>query len=142
MSYPQLIGNIVQIQRGIAGIEEVHDHEPGSLTDTPALYNLLDSFQVVQHTMGGKRRIAFSITMRLCLRYNDDAAAEQQLASFIGPILDAFDTNKSLTVNSVRGALTSEVTQGEAGYLPIAAVTYRTCDFTLVATVEQTIQYG
>ncbi len=100
--------------------------EPTAIQEAPALYTLLEGYtrQYDEEVV----RVTYRSLHRLCIRWQDNANAEWELAALTNAIPASVEADPRLGKRLyARGD--SKVVAGEAGYTTIGGTEYRTLDF-------------
>lgn len=100
------------------------DYEPTSIQQLPAMYFLLDRFERVQ--AGQVVTMTYHIRARLCIRWQDNQAAEREVEPYVNSI------PACVTAAPYLGFLTqgyAGLSSGESGFRQIAGADYRAIDF-------------
>lgn len=102
----------------------VLDYEPTTI-EPPTLYTLFDSVEYLDQ--GQVKGTRYRILHRLCLRWQDNEMAEQELKPYINGVRDVIKADPHLG-----GALNSglaRIAEAIGGWTRIADTTYRIVDF-------------
>ena len=124
MSYATVIAGLHTRYATVGGIKAVLDYEPKTISNPPVLYSLLDS---VTRTQEGQVTVMrYRILSRLCIRWQDNERAEEELQPFVNALPSAVDLDPKLG-----GAIPSgiaRVTDIQAVFVTINGVFYRCLD--------------
>ena len=124
MSY-QAISDALHVRLAtVSGIKIVMENEPTAVQDSPLIYSILDGFD--RDTVGTTAKTIWRTTHTLCIAYHNPEEAERLLRAFVDSITAAVAADPRLD-NTCRGA---DIIGGEAGFVKIADVVYRSMDFT------------
>jgi hypothetical protein len=124
--YLKLRAALHQQLKQVAGIQKIFDHEPTAIQVSPALYSLLDRVEVGVQSQVEARR--YFVIHRLCVKWQDNARAEEELSGLIDPILNALNTAAHTRLSGLIESGMVTTIQVETGYLPFAGTVYRIAD--------------
>ena len=99
------------------------DHEPTAVQVSPCLYSEIDSLERV--TRGSEMQVTYRTLHRLCIRWQNNAAAEAELRTLVDAIPQVIDAAPKL----VGVALHAQIAEGDGGWIEIGGTEYRTFDF-------------
>lgn len=123
MSYSEIVAGLAVRYGTISGLKVILNYEPTSVQDSPLIYTVLDSF-TREHT-GTVVQMRYRIRSRLCIRWQNPEYAEGTLITLTNAIPQAIDADRRLG-GVVRSA---GVQAGDAGWVSIGGVEYRSLDF-------------
>lgn len=141
MSYSAAIAGLKSAIETVDGLQLVLDYEPTSIQRLPAVYLLLDSFR--RSTAGQVTAMHYRVLTRLCVRWQDNEKAEQELIPFVNSIPAAIDADPTLG-----GAVTRGFSQVDpdapalGGFVRIGGVMYRSLDIFVDITDKGAYQSG
>jgi hypothetical protein len=138
VSYSTIIPALATRLETVDGIRAVLPYEPKTVSNPPVLYFLLDS--VVREQTAQLTIMRYRILCRLCIRWQDNERAEQEIFPFVNSIPAAIDTDPQLGGALNKGM--SHVTEIRAGWIPISGVTFRILDFYVEAVQKATVRSG
>lgn len=127
MSYVAISAALHTVLAAVSGIATVIEYEPKSIQAYPTIYSLLDSFECVDRAGSPVKRTHYRTQHRLCLRWQDPAAAETDVRVYTDAIIAAIDADPRLG-----GALTNGIaviTGGDTGWQTIGGTECRVVDF-------------
>lgn len=139
MSYPAIVDALARRAAPLAASHRltVLRYEPGAVVVPRCLYFLLDGFdRLYQGQMVGMR---YRVIARIAVRWQDNAAAETELADLINPVCIAFDPDAT---DPLVPAGENRVLTGEAGYIDIGSTRYRYCDVIVQVTEKGVFRNG
>lgn len=135
MSHTAIMAGLVErFEDGVAGLAQydaagalvnILDYEPTALHTTPTLYMILDSAERTQH--GQVTAMRERIRARLCIKWQDNEFAEEELMAFINSIPAAIDADPQLGGRIPRGVAEVDELLGE--YVSIGGVLYRVMNY-------------
>ncbi len=134
MSYALVVAGLIErFENGVTGLAQyddagnlanILDYEPTALHTTPTLYLLLDNFDRTQH--GQVTAMRYRILCRLCVKWQDNQFAEQELIPFVNSLAAAVDVDPYLGGRVAGGG--SSVADGTGTFVNIGGVLYRALD--------------
>ncbi len=124
-TYGAIVEGLHERFETVAGIRRIYDYEPATLQATPALYTVLER---VERQQGGPLMVSrYRILHRLCLRWQDNEHAEEELIPYVNAIPDALDADPQLGGRITSGI--ARIAEAEAGFATINGTLYRVLDF-------------
>lgn len=128
MTYLTCLEGLEAVLATVSGITVLLRGEPQAVQDTPLLYSLFDSFDEEDSDNAAHKSIRWRTLHRLCIPWQDNPEAEAQLIAFLESIPDAVAANPKLS-NRLHHNGYARITAGDAGFVTIANIEFRTCDF-------------
>ena len=125
MSYQAILTGLQTQLKTVVGIRAVLDYVPTSVQTAPLIYSVLDSAEIVRS--GQVRAVRYRILHRLCVRWQDNERAEQEIIPFVNSIPDAVADDPQLGGRLTRGY--AWIVEIEAAWVTISGVEYRAVDF-------------
>lgn len=135
MSHTAIMEGLVErFEDGVTGLAQyddnnvlvnILDYEPTALHTTPTLYMILDSATRVTH--GNVTAMRERIRARLCIKWQDNEFAEEELMAFINSIPAAIDADPQLGNRINSGLAMVDELLGE--YVSIGGVLYRVMNY-------------
>lgn len=107
--------------------------EPTSLQETPAVYTLFEDVRYTKYAQVWVR--TYHTLIRVCVRWQDNQAAELELAPFVDSIPDAFDAAGSHLNNTIPSGQAT-LSDGSGGFVTIDGTEYRCIDFHQEALIK------
>jgi hypothetical protein len=141
VSYVTAIAGVQERLRTVSGLAYVINGEPTSVQAAPMAYTLFDSVVPIKSNQVQGAR--YRVLMRVAVQFQDNQAAEDQLAPFVDSVPAAFaasgvDENGNSYASlggRVNVAVVAEITSGEGGgFHSIAGTVHRTVTFLLDIT--------
>lgn len=129
MSYATVIEGLKLRFATVPGIKTILDYEPTSAQDTPLLYMLFDEAPRTQ--TGQVTVMPYRILCRLCIRWQDNRYAEQELIPFVNSLPAAIDQDPTLGGKIASGM--ARVINVQGIFVTIGGVLYRALDVTVEA---------
>lgn len=123
MTYRQVVDGLEARYATLSAIKVRLDYEPTSIQNSPLIYTVLDSFS--RKYAGTVVEMRYRVRSRLVIRWQNPEEAEATLVSLVNAIPLAIDGNWRLS-GAARGA---SVQTGDAGWVTIGQIHYRTLDF-------------
>ncbi|GAB4203609.1 MAG: hypothetical protein OHK0022_27940 [Roseiflexaceae bacterium] len=108
----------------VPGIVACFGYEPAAIDQPPIIYSLLDKFE--RSTSAGIVTMRYRILHRLCLAWQDNEQAEEQLADFVNAIPAAIDADPQLGGRIPSGL--ARIADAQAVWVRIGDATYRALD--------------
>lgn len=128
MSYRTCLEGLEERLKTVVGVKLVLRGEPTSLHNLPAIYSLFDSFDEEETDNAHLKTIRWRTLHRLCIRWQDNEAAENELIDFLERIPDAVAADPKLD-GRLHHTGYAHITAGDAGFVTINGTEYRSCDF-------------
>lgn len=125
MSYRDVLDGLNERFETVATIEMVLDYEPTSVGVTPLMYSLLDT--VAYSEQGQVHVTRYRILHRLCLLWQENEYAEQDLVPFVNSVPSAVEADPQLGGRIGRGIAT--IGEAIATFVTIGGTVYRCLDF-------------
>lgn len=125
MSYADVLDGLHARFATVSGIKKILDYVPLNAPEPPFLYSVLDSAEIVRS--GQVTAYKYRVLHRLCVRWQDNERAEQEIIPFVNSIPDAVADDPQLGGVLTRGY--AAITEIEAAWVTIAGVEYRAVDF-------------
>jgi hypothetical protein len=100
--------------------------EPTAIHQVPALYSVLESFD--RSYDGELVRVRYRTLHRLCIRWQDNLAAEEELAELVNAIPAMVEADPRLG-KRLKARGDSKIVAGDAGWTTIGGTEYRSLDF-------------
>jgi len=127
MSYTAVVAGLVERFVTVSGLDanKVLDYEPTSIQDTPTLYMILDEATRTQN--GQVTAFTYRVRARLCIKWQDNQYAEQELAAYINSIPAAIDADPQLGHRITAGM--AQVVELIGEYISIGGVLYRVMNY-------------
>ena len=122
-SYAAIVAGINARFATISGLT-VLDYEPTHV-EPPTIYTLLDG--VAFNQQGQVKETRYRLLHRLCIRWQDNERAEQELMPYVTSIPAAVRADPRLGGAIVSGL--AAIAEVQAVFVKIGAVTYRCLDF-------------
>lgn len=142
MSYQGAIAGVLERLRTVAGLAAVLHGEPTAVHEPPIAYCLFDGFR--RNYPGQLVEVRYQIMIRVVVAWQDNAAAEDELAVFVNSIPAAFsagplDVEQRRTLGGrVNAASITGARSGEgSGFHTIGGALYRTATFDLDVLEKQ-----
>ena len=141
MSYITAIAGVLERLTTVAGLAYVINGEPTSVQQAPMAYTLFDSAAPIKSNQVQGAR--YRVQIRACVLFQDNQAAEDQLAPFVDSIPAAFAASGvdggghsyATLGGRINVATIAEIRSGETGgYHIIAGTLHRTVTFVLDIT--------
>lgn len=123
MSYSDVLAGLHTRLDTVSGLTVVMG-EPASVQTSPLLYSALEN--VTREVQGTTVRVTYRTLHRLCIRWGEREQAEAELAALVNAIPMTIDASPRLG-GQTRGQAT--MTAGEAGYVTLGGVVFRSMDF-------------
>jgi hypothetical protein len=123
MSYSEVVAGLKARYATLSAIKVRLDGEPTAVQDSPLIYTVLDSFK--RAYKGTVVEMRYRLMSRLCIRWQYPEQSEATLISLVNAIPLAIDADWRLS-GAARGA---SVQTGDAGWVSIGGIEYRTLDF-------------
>lgn len=123
MSYETIVAGLTTCFETIEGLT-VLDYEPTSI-EPPTLYTLFDSFQ--KERQGQIKSTRWRSLHRVCVHWQDNEQAEQQIRPYLASVPAAIDADPHLGEALHLGL--ASITEGIGGWVSIGGVIYRCIDF-------------
>jgi hypothetical protein len=124
VSYTTIIAALNTQLAAVSGIKSALTYEPKAVSDPPLVYSLLDS--VRREQAGQLTVMRYRVLSRLCIRWQDNERAEQEIFPFVNSLPAAIDADPKL--GGVIPSGMAYVTDIQAGFIPINGVQYRILD--------------
>lgn len=129
MSYATVLAGLHAAFGTVDGITVTLAYEPRAIQVTPTLYSLLDSFEVINdNVFGATPDYRYRVLHRLVFAWQDNEQAEAALIPFVNAIPEAVFGYEALRTTITNGGY-SYIVAGDAGWVDIGNVTYRSLDF-------------
>lgn len=129
MSYAAARSGIMARLATVSGIKVLLKSEPTSVQDAPLVSVILVRFER-NPGIGQKTAMRYFFDATLFLRWQDNAAAEDELDGFINAIPAAFDGASAAGLG--QNNMIARCTDGDLGFAPsVGETTYRTVRFTI-----------
>ncbi len=125
MSYATILAAIHERLETVGGIEAILVGEPATVQVSSLIYSMLRSF--TRESQGTTVKITYRTRHRLCIRYENPPKAEEALIGFVNTIPAAICAPRKWG-RIPGGDMT--ITLGEAGFVTIGGIEYRSLDFT------------
>ena len=110
LSYANIIDGLNERFATVTGIVRILDYEPTSIQAFPTLYSLLDRVEYLP--AGQVTATRYRVLHRLCLRWQDNERAEQELIPFVDSLAAAIRADPHLGGRITRGMATAVEAQG------------------------------
>lgn len=123
MSFETVMAGLNERYATVSGIKVRLDYEPSSVQNSPLIYSILDTMS--REYPGTVVQVTYRIRSRLCIRWQNPEQAEATLIALVNAIPVAIDQDRRLG-GVVRNA---RVQTGDAGWVTIGQIDYRTVDF-------------
>ena len=130
MSYATVLAGLKLRFATVPGIKTILDYEPTSIQDAPLLYMLFDNAPRTQ--TGQMTVMPYRVLCRLCIRWQDNEYAEQELIPFVNSLPAAIDQDATLGGRITSGM--ARVTNIQGVFVTIGNTLYRALDVTVEAT--------
>lgn len=125
MSYAAIAAGLQVRLKTVPGLKAVLDYAPTSIQIAPLVYSILDSADFIQS--GQVQAVRYRVMHRLCVRWQDNERAEQEITPLVDAIPAAIKADPYLG-----GALKSggaAMVRIETAWVTIAGTEYRAVDF-------------
>jgi len=129
VSYATVLEGLHERLATVTSLVAILDYVPTAIHDTPMIYSLLD--RVEYRRSGQVKTTVYRVIHRLLVRWQDNEGAEEEIIPFVNSIPDAVEADPQLGGRLTDGY--GEITEGNAGFVTVAGVEYRSVDF--IATV-------
>jgi hypothetical protein len=106
--------------------------EPTAIHATPAVFTSFDRMDRDTGGEGSAQRIEWRWTHILAIQWHDYEQSEMKLLGLVNAVCAAIEQNDGL--GGLLGGGVIQITAGDAGYTEVGGTTYRTCEFTSVAS--------
>ncbi|MFZ1484022.1 MAG: hypothetical protein WAS36_03340 [Candidatus Saccharimonadales bacterium] len=110
MSYSAILAGLNERFATVPTIARVLDYEPTSIQAFPTLYSLLDRVEYLP--AGQVRATRYRVLHRLCLRWQDNERAEEQLVPYVDSLAAAIRADPRLGGRITSGLATVVEAQG------------------------------
>ena len=126
MSYSTVLTALHTAFATVSGIQVILKYEPRAVQETPLMYSMLDSVDVLNEELYVTTPdYKYRVMHRLLFKWQENEQSELELIPYVNSIPEAVFA--STTLNG--GALKSYVTNIDAGWVDVANVQYRSLDF-------------
>lgn len=135
MSYAAIAEGLSEVLATATGVELVLDHEPTSVQAWPLVYHLFSDGD--RSISGQVTRMTYRTLARVCIRWQDNDAAEAELNALLNAIPAAIDADPQLSGVLAENNLTGyhggkvKVTTISSGFATIGGVLVRVLDVTI-----------
>lgn len=136
MSYTAVLRGLAEVLEGVPGVALVLDYEPTAINTTPTGYLLFDKGSA--RIQGGVLISAYRVLFRLCIAWQENEFAEQQVQPFVDSVVTAIASNIQLNGAIANGTAMIDDTEDaiQGVFVTIGGVAYRALDFYIKATVK------
>jgi hypothetical protein len=138
VSYATILEQLAIRLETVAGVERVITYEPTTIQLPPMIYLLLD--RVDRSQKGQVTLMTYRIMARLLIKWQENAAAEAELTSYLNAIPASIDADPHLASSVPKGL--ASVPEMQAGFVLIGSTKYRTLDFFVKVIEKGTYQGG
>lgn len=127
MTYLTCLEGLEERLATVVGLKVRLRGEPTSIHACPLIYSEFDSFDEEDTDNSALKSIRWRTRHRLVIRLQDHHAAEDELIDFLERIPDAVAADPKLG-GRLHHTGYAGITTGDAGYVTIDGLDYRTCD--------------
>jgi hypothetical protein len=128
MTYLTCLEGLEGRLKTVVGIKLVRRGEPTSVQVAPLIYSLFDSFDEEDSDNSHLKLIRWRTLHRLCIRWQDNEVAEDELIDFLERIPDVVAQDPKLN-GRLHHTGHARITAGDGGFVTIGNTIYRSCDF-------------
>jgi hypothetical protein len=127
MSYTTVVAGLVERLVTVSGLNanRVLDYEPTSIQDTPTVYMILDDATRTQN--GQVTAFTYRVRARLCIKWQDNEFAEEEMATYVNSIPASIDADPQLG-HRITGGM-AQVVELLGEYISIGGTLYRVMNF-------------